>query len=82
MTWTEFPPLPPCKGVKYSTRIYCETPLGCFIINRVDSEENYFIYFENRPFGKKNNLDHAKQLAKDYLIKRHEELTNFITNNE
>ena len=78
MNWTE--PTRPTEGTSHYDHVICETPFGRCLIEWKSWRQNdaYSVIIGNYYVGQGFDLDHAKQLAKDYLIKRHEELTNFI----
>ncbi len=79
MNWTE--PKPPTDGVSYYNHTICETPIGKFIIEWKSWKENdsYDITKDSNVFvGYGDTLEEAKEIVKDYLITKNNELSAFL----
>lgn len=78
MEWTE--PKPPTEGVSYYDHVLCKSPLGGFIIEWKSwkSSPSYDIMLEGEWIGCEYSLPDAKTIAFEYIIKKHEELTQYL----
>jgi hypothetical protein len=78
MNWTE--PKPPTKGISHYDHVICETPLGQCLIGWKGWKENdsYSVTFENEYIGEGWNLEDAKQMAKSWLIEKHNGLSELL----
>lgn len=78
MKWTE--PNDPDAKVSYYTHVISETPLGRCKIEWKGWKENdsYSITIGDEYVGDENDLDDAKELAKDWLTMKHGELSTFL----
>lgn len=80
MNWTE--PEGPTEGISYYDHTICETPLGRMIIEWKSWKINpdYDLSVENYDswLGAFCELEEAKEFAKQYLVKKHKELSEFL----
>lgn len=75
MIWTE--PKPPTKGISHYDHVICETPLGQALIEWKGWKESdsYSVTIGNDYVGEGYDLEDAKRLAKEWLTKKHSELS-------
>jgi hypothetical protein len=75
MNWTE--PKEPTKGISYYTHVTCDTPLGVCLIEWKGWKENdsYSVTIGNEYIGEGWSLEDAKRLAKNWLTRKHNELS-------
>jgi hypothetical protein len=75
MNWTE--PSDPKQGISGYTHVTSETPLGQCLIEWKGwkQSDSYSVTIGNEYIGEGYDLDDAKKLAKDWLIKKHNELS-------
>jgi hypothetical protein len=78
MNWTE--PQDPNQDVSYYTHVICETPLGRCIIEWKDwkKSDSYSVTIGNEYVGEGYDLEDAKRLTKEWLIKKHNELSELL----
>lgn len=78
MNWTE--PSRPTKEIPYD-HVLCETPLGTISIEWKGWKEmdTYGVIIGNEYIGDGWDLEDAKKLAKEWLVKKHNELSAFLT---
>jgi hypothetical protein len=73
----------PTPNVSYYDHTICKTPIGRFIIEWKSwkSSPSYDLMFDEEWIGVGNTLDEAKKLAVDFLVNKHQELMNYLNNN-
>lgn len=78
MKWTE--PKSPTKGISNYDHVMCETPLGKCLIEWKGWKEsdNYSVTIGDEYVGDGFDLDEAKKIAKEFLIKKHFELSQLL----
>lgn len=79
MTWTELKP--PTEGISFYDHVICETPLGVIKIEWKSWKEHpdYGIDLDGIQYiGTEFDLDSAKEMAKNYLVTKHNELSIFL----
>lgn len=78
MKWTE--PKPPTQAISNYDHVICETPLGKALIEWKGWKESdsYSLTIGNDYIGEGDDLDDAKRLAKEWLIKKHKELSQCL----
>jgi hypothetical protein len=79
MKWTE--PKPPTRNASFYDHTICETPLGKITIEwkswKVNG--NYDVMLNNVEWlGYELNLESAKELARNYLVQKHKELSELL----
>lgn len=75
MNWTE--PKPPTQGISHYDHVICETPIGQCLIEWKGWKESdsYSVTIGNDYVGEGWDLEDGKRLAKEWLIKKHSELS-------
>jgi hypothetical protein len=75
MNWTE--PKPPTQGISHYDHVICETPLGQAIIEWKGWKESdsYSVTIGNDYVGEGWDLEDGKRVAKEWLIKKYNELS-------
>lgn len=78
MNWTE--PKPPTEGTSYYDHITTETPLGRAIIEWKSWKysPSYSITIGDDYIDTEYDLEEAKILARNHLIEKHKELSDFL----
>ena len=76
--WTE--PKPPTEGISYYSHVICETPLGRCLIEWKGwkKSDSYSVTIGNDYVGEGLDLEDGKKLAREWLIKKHNELSEFL----
>jgi hypothetical protein len=78
MNWTE--PKPPTRDVSFYDHIICKTPLGKFMIEWKSWKESprYDIMLAGNWIAVEYDLDTAKTVAKEYILNKQRELSDFL----
>jgi hypothetical protein len=78
MNWTE--QKPPTEGICFYDHVNCETPLGKIRIKWKSWKESpdYGIDLDDKYIYTEYDLETAKYIAKEYLINKHCELSEFL----
>lgn len=78
MNWTE--PRPPAREFSYYDHVICETPLGRALIEWKGWKESdtYSITIGGEYIGDGRDLDDAKNLAKEWLTNKRNELSGLL----
>ena len=79
MNWTE--PKPPTEGISYYDHTICETPFGKLKIEWKSWKESdsYDVMLNDSDWvGAEYDLESAKELARNYLVKKHKELSELL----
>lgn len=78
--WTE--PKNPTEGFSYYDHTICETPFGKLKIEWKSWKESpsYDVMLNDRDWvGVAYDLESAKELARNYLVKKHKELSELLS---
>ena len=80
MNWTE--PEGPTKEISHYDHTICETPLGRMIIEwkswKINPDYDLSVGNFDDWLGAFCELEEAKEFAKQYLVKKHKELSEFL----
>ena len=78
MNWTE--PKPPTRDVSFYDHTICETPLGKIIIEWKSWKESpsYDIMLDGNWIAVEYDLETAKYVAKEYILNKQRELSDFL----
>lgn len=78
MNWTE--PKDPTEGVSHYSHVISETPLGQCLIEWKGwkQSDSYSVTIGNEYIGEGYDLEDGKRLAKDWLTKKHNELSELF----
>ncbi len=79
MNWTE--PKPPTSGISPYDHVISETPLGKCLIEWKGWKtfDTYSVVIGSEYIGEGVDLEEAKKLAKEWLTKKHTELSEFLS---
>ncbi len=78
MNWTES--TKPTCNISFYDHVICQTPLGVAKIEWKGWKESdsYELMIGNEYIGFGDSLEYAKQMAVEYLSKKHKELSEFL----
>ncbi len=78
MNWTE--PKEPTQGVSHYTHVISETPLGQCLIEWKGwkQSDSYSVTIGNDYIGEGDDLEDGKRLAKEWLLKKYNELSKLL----
>ena len=79
MNWTE--PKPPTEGISFYDHTICETPFGKLTIEWKSWKQSgsYDVMLNDGEWiGAEYDLESAKELARNYLVKKHKELSELL----
>lgn len=78
MNWTD--PSPPTIGVSDYDHTMCATPIGMVKIEWKGWKHtsNYDVFLDEYHIGVVGSLDDAKNKAKEFLLRVHQDLSDFV----
>jgi hypothetical protein len=79
MNWTN--PKPPTEGISHYDHTICETPFGKLKIEWKSWKESdsYDVMLNDSDWvGAEYDLESAKELARNYLVQKHKELSELL----
>ena len=79
MNWTE--PKPPTERISFYDHTICETPFGKLTIEWKSWKQSgsYDVMLNDGEWiGAEYDLESAKELARNYLVKKHKELSELL----